>query len=47
MAASCLWAAANDPGSIEGQVGFTVQAQQAHDIHKIRALLTQALAPEK
>jgi hypothetical protein len=38
-----MWAAAEEPGSVDGAVGFVLMAQGLHDLRVIRQLLQQAL----
>lgn len=41
-----LWAAQDDPGSIDGAVGFVLAAQGLYNLHVIRQLLQRALTKE-
>jgi hypothetical protein len=45
-AAYHLWAADDDPGSIDGAVGYVLAAQGLHDLRVIRQLLQRALTKD-
>lgn len=43
VAAYHLWAAREEPGSVDGAVGFVLRAQEMHDLRVVRQLLQRAL----
>lgn len=46
MAAYHLWAADEEPGGVDGAVGYVLKAQGLHNLHVIRQLLQRALTKD-